>query len=79
MERKLKLIWDFKGPNALNTAKHHIIHLKEYAIAEKLKTEETGIVTVNTMHSYAFLVVFDSEMKKVRDALKPHRGQIHQS
>ena len=29
--RKLKLIWDFRGPDALKTAEHHEIHLKEYS------------------------------------------------
>ena len=31
LERQIKLIWDFKGPDALETAKHHCIHLKEFA------------------------------------------------
>ena len=28
--RKLKLIWDFKGPDSEKTAAHHLIHLDEY-------------------------------------------------
>jgi len=34
MERQIKLIWDFRGPNALLTAQHHEIHLKDF-----IKTE----------------------------------------
>src|SRR5690606_1132164 len=30
MEKKLKLIWDFFGPDAKKTAEHHEIHLKEF-------------------------------------------------
>ena len=28
--RKLKLIWDFRGPVSQKTAEHHLVHLKEY-------------------------------------------------
>ena len=30
------MIWDFRGPSAAKTAKHHAQHLKEYATIEKL-------------------------------------------
>ncbi len=30
MERKIKLIWDFRGPASAKTAEHHEIHLKEF-------------------------------------------------
>ena len=79
MERKLKLIWDFRGPSAAKTADHHEIHLKEYASAEMLMVQITGVEHVNDMHSIAYLVVNESEMKPVRDALKPHRGQVYNS
>lgn len=78
MERKLKLIWDFRGPAAQKTAQHHEIHLKEYILTENLTTNITGSMDISDMHSIAYLVVSDSEMKKVRDALKPHRGQLYE-
>ncbi len=77
MERKLKLIWDFKGPTANKTAQHHEIHLKEYIISEKISLNITGYQFINEMHSIAYMVVNESEMKPVRDALKPHRGQLY--
>ena len=77
MERKLKLIWDFKGPSAEKTAIHHEIHLKEYILLEKLALNITGVEHINEMHSIAFLVVHESAMKPIRDALKPHRGQVY--
>lgn len=77
MERKLKLIWDFRGPTASKTAEHHEIHLKEYISSEKLSLNITGCQHINEMHSLAYMVVNDSEMKAVRDALKPHRGQLY--
>jgi len=76
-KQKIKLIWDFRGPAAAKTAEHHQIHLKEYIIAKKLDLNITGNTTFNDMHSIAFLVVHKSEMIPVRDALKPHRGEIY--
>lgn len=78
MNRKIKLIWDFKGPTAKQTAEHHKIHLKEYAQNEKLTLQIVGTETINEMHSIAFLVVTEIQMKIVRDALKPHRGQLYE-
>ena len=74
--RKLKLIWDFKGPDALKIAQHHEIHLKEYIAIEKLSLNITGYEVISDFHALAFMVVNDNEMKPVRDALKPHRGQL---
>ncbi|WP_296383216.1 hypothetical protein [Winogradskyella sp.] len=75
--RKLKLIWDFRGPVSQKTAEHHLIHLKEYISINKLSISITGIETLNDMHSLAYLVVNESDMKPIRDALKPHRGQVY--
>ncbi len=74
--RRLKLIWDFKGPNGLGTAKHHCIHLKEFAEAENLKFHEINHTEVNSMWATAFIVVDEIDMKIYRDALKPHRGEV---
>ena len=74
--RKLKLIWDFRGPASQKTAEHHVIHLKDFVKRSNLKNDITGVETINEMHSLAFLVVDESEMTDVRDALKPHRGQL---
>lgn len=77
-ERKLKLIWDFHGPDAQTTAAHHAIHLKEYLKTQQLSLDITGSESISETHSIAFLVVTDSEMPPVRDALKPHRGQLYE-
>ncbi|ADV49725.1 hypothetical protein I2486_12275 [Cellulophaga sp. E16_2] len=75
--KKIKLIWDFRGPAAAKTAEHHVIHLKEFISAENLELNITDVLHLNDMYSLAFLVVEESEMLKVRDALKPHRGEIY--
>ncbi len=75
--RKIKLIWDFRGPAAAKTAEHHEKHLKEYIAIEKLPLDITGFQTLNELHAIAFMVVTDDFMIGVRDALKPHRGEIY--
>ena len=75
--RKIKLIWDFRGSASEKTAQHHEIHLKEFIISEKLPLNITGFEIINDMHAIAFMVVFDENMIAVRDALKPHRGEVY--
>ena len=77
MSRKIKLIWDFRGPASAKTAEHHEIHLKEYIKIEQLPLEITAFKTYGEMHAIAFMVVEEEDMISVRDALKPHRGEVY--
>ena len=79
MSRQIKLIWDFRGPASAKTAEHHEIHLKEYIQMEKLPLNITGFEIFGEMHAIAFMVVTDDFMIPVRDALKPHRGELYES
>lgn len=74
--RKLKLIWDFKGPHAAQTAAHHLIHLDEYVLAQKITVIASGVEMITDNHHIAYLALDESIMLPVRDALKPHRGQL---
>jgi hypothetical protein len=74
--RKIKLIWDFRGETATKTAAHHEIHLKEYIAMEKFPINITGFEIKNELYAIAFMVVTDENMIQVRDALKPHRGEL---
>mgnify|MGYP000117084595 CR=1 FL=1 len=78
MSRKIKMIWDFRGPAGAKTAEHHEIHLKEYIAIEKLPLNITGFEIRSDMHAIAFMVVTDEHLKQVRDALKPHRAEIYE-
>ena len=79
MERQIKLIWDFRGPEALPIAKHHEIHLKDFIKAEKITDRDlTGYEELSELHSIAFWVVPESEIKKYRDVLKPNRATVYQ-
>jgi hypothetical protein len=79
MTRQIKLIWDFRGEASAKTAEHHEIHLKEYIASEKFSINITGFEIKNELHAIAFMVVTDDNMIAVRDALKPHRGEIFES
>ncbi|WP_348822843.1 hypothetical protein [Flavobacterium aestuarii] len=76
MSRKIKLIWDFRGPASAKTAEHHEIHLKEYIVIEKLPINITGFEILDEMYAIAYIVVQEENMIEVRDALKPHRGEL---
>jgi hypothetical protein len=77
MQKKIKLIWDFKGPAAAKTSEHHEIHLKEYIISEKVALNITGFEIKTDQHAIAYMVVFEIDMIKYRDILKPHRAQMY--
>ncbi|GMN07209.1 hypothetical protein MTsPCn5_25980 [Croceitalea sp. MTPC5] len=79
LDRKIKLIWDFKGPAAAKTAEHYEKHLQEYIFNEELKFDTTGHKHLSDMHSIAFLVVAEFEMIQARDDLRPHRGEIYKT
>ena len=76
MQRQIKLIWDFKGPTSAKIAEHHQIHLKEFIAIEKVSLDITGFEILSDMHAIAWMVVSQDKMIPIRDALKPHRGEI---
>ena len=76
MERIIKLIWDFKGSDAKQTAEHHIIHLKEFSNSQKLPLNKYGVDQVNDLHSIAYMHVYENNVFAVRDALIPHRAEV---
>jgi hypothetical protein len=44
---------------------------------EKLPLNITGFEIQGEMQAIAFMVVTDENMIQVRDALKPHRGEVY--
>jgi len=78
VKRKIKLIWDFRGPTAGKTAEHHEKHLKEFIAFEKLDLDITGYQHINEMYSFAYMVVEEINMIAMRDALKPHRAEVYE-
>ena len=75
MAQKVRLIWDFRGPDAKRIADHHVIHLIEFFQKENLEELPTGVIVQNEMLCSAFLETNSDEFRVLRDALKPHRGE----
>lgn len=78
MKRRIKLIWDFHGPDGAKIAEHHVIHLKEYVEIEKLPITIIEAKQLSDHHTIAYMVVNDEQMRAVRDKLKPHRGELYE-
>ena len=77
MSKKIKLIWEFRGPAAAKTAEHHVIHLKDYIALEQLTLNETSFEVLSEFSAVAHMIIEEHELEKVREALKPHRGQYY--
>ena len=77
MTDRIQLLWDFKGPDAQKTAEHHIIHLNEFIISEKIDNSFTEVKTANDSHSIAIMIVPNKYMDDLRNRLKPTRGQLY--
>jgi len=77
MDKKIKVIWDFRGPTANKTAEHYEKHLREYIFLHNLKYNISGHKKYSENHYMAFIVVADSELEQIRDDLKPQRGEIY--
>ncbi len=76
MNRDIKLIWDFKGDDAEQTAKHHVIHLKEFDARENTNATDFGVEEINSLHHIAFMTIKEAIVFTVRDALLPHRAEV---
>lgn len=71
----IKLIWDFHGQASKKIAEHHAIHLQEFVDKEKLENMTSGAEAVSEFHHIAYLIVEQSQMIKMRDALRPQRAE----
>jgi len=78
LSRKIKLLWDFRGPDASETAKHHALHLTDFVKKESLALNITGFKDLSEVHSVAYMVVEETKMIQIRDALLPHRGEVYE-
>ena len=76
MPKRIKLIWDIRSPEAKPMAEHHVKHLEEYMALENLESLGSGIKSINDSYCLAYLIVKEENMIQVRDALKPHRGEV---
>ena len=76
--KEVKTNLGFFWPGCEKTAEHHEIHLKEFIQIKKLNHRITEVENSGENQFTAFLVVDESEMIPVRDALKPNRGEWYE-
>ena len=74
--QRIKLIWDFRNTEAEKIAEHHVKHLNEYIASQKLEDTSSGFELVAPNYYIAYLLTDKSNMITLRDALKPHRGEL---
>ncbi|MEQ9425595.1 MAG: hypothetical protein RJQ09_14315 [Cyclobacteriaceae bacterium] len=70
----IKLIWDFRGPDARGIAEHYKIHLDEYALKNHIEAESC-IEEITGMYCTAWMTVSSADSDKVKSALRPHREE----
>ena len=74
MENKIRLVWDFRGADALKTAEHQLIHLVEFMIKEDISYTDTSSEQISELYSICSLTIKESDLYFVKKRLKPHRG-----
>ena len=76
----IRMIWDFRGPNAEQTAAHHAKHLKEFTDREHIQHFGFGHQQEVGAHYTAYIIIDKQDMITLRDSLKPARAiyeEIH--
>ena len=73
---KIKIIWDFRGEDGLQTAKHHAIHVKEFCEKENIPFHSIDFQELAELHAIAFVIVDKPNIVTIRDVLKPHRAEV---
>jgi len=76
LEEKIRLIWDFRGPDCEKTAKHFKIHLSEFLCANNSIYFDFNDKKITEHHHVVCFTVLKGSMKDFRDKLKPNRGEI---
>ena len=76
MNRKIKVLWDFRGPDALQIAEHHKLHLQEYADQQHLSLINIGVDQHSDFFTSAFITINEADLLQVRDQLKPQRAVL---
>lgn len=71
---KIQLIWDFRGPDAAQTAEHHAKHLQEYVEAKNYELRIADFEILSESYAVATLVVYEKDMIEIRDILRPQRA-----
>ena len=74
--KKIKIIWDFRGPVSQKIAEHHEKHLQEFFKIENKKLYESGTEKLTEMHCIAYSIIEKSDLDDIKITLKPNRAQL---
>lgn len=70
----LKFVWEFYGSDSEQLAKHHLNHLEEFFIKEKIIFSKIGAIKESFNFSYSFVVLDSSFLEIIKSSLKPHKA-----
>jgi hypothetical protein len=74
--QRIKLIWDFRSIDGAKIAEHHVKHLDQYIFSKELTDTSASFEKISENHWIAYLETEKEKMIELRDALKPHRGEL---
>lgn len=72
-DKQLRLLWDYRGPNAQGIAEHFVNHLKSYAQRHELDEPPMGVLENRPGWWSAYLEAPEADFPELKKHLKPHR------
>lgn len=69
----IRLLWDYRGPNAAGIAEHFVAHLHTYCQRHDLGEINMGTIENASTWWSAFMDMEEQLLDEVRKNLKPHR------
>ena len=72
--KKLKLVWEFSGIDALEIAKHHLLHMQQYLKRENIDPLQIDTELISEFSAITFIIIYDQFLDKIRSDLKPNHG-----
>ena len=73
---KIKLIWDFRGPDGKNIAYSSRETFKRIFEIENKKLFKSGTESLNELHHIAYVIILKKDLNEIKLILKPNRGEI---
>ena len=72
--KDLEFVWEFFGSDSEQLAKHHLNHLEEFFVKEKIIFSKIGASKESLNFSYSFVVLDSSFLEIIKSSLKPHKA-----
>jgi len=69
----LRLLWDYRGPNAKGIAEHFVMHLESYSQRHNLGKLQMDVLENRPGWWSAYLDAPEEQFPELKKSLKPHR------